>query len=203
VPTSKRVINVNGSPIRARGQEIKRCRPRFFVSGFPGPNAVCSDRLGPVFSFPDFGCIQAIRSVTHLDLAPIRCSLFYFEPKGAGRRFCPGSLRLVSLGSFLLRPPPDIVKPLHCAQLRFAESRKHSVPGRVHSVSKNGGSPLLAPNPLVTHGTVESPANPAFQSVLNSSRAAGSNQSPGLLANPFIWLAAALPHSCGKIRFPS
>jgi|GEM_PF-1346404 len=44
------------------------------------------------------------------------------------------------------------------AQLVF-ESRKRSVPGRVHSVLKNYGFPVSAEtesNPWLTHGTVES-----------------------------------------------
>jgi hypothetical protein len=46
---------------------------------------------------------------------------------------------------------------------RFSESRKHSVPVRVHSIPKSSGSaaPVARPppsNPFLTHGTVESPA---------------------------------------------
>jgi hypothetical protein len=41
-------------------------------------------------------------------------------------------------------------------------TRKRSVPGRVHSIPKSGGSPeaslLPEANPLLTRGTVESPA---------------------------------------------
>src|SRR5438876_5110779 len=87
---------------------------------------------------------EAIRSVTHLVLAPDRensLSFLYKLP-----RLCFG---------------------LSCDQperpSRFCGTRKRSVPVRVHSVSKSSGftdasCPAPASNPLLTHGTVQSPA---------------------------------------------
>jgi len=65
-----------------------------------------------VISFSDFGsaCDQAIRSVTHLVLAP-----------GAG--------------SLFIKSFPSFRRPS-----RFSGTRKHSVPDHVHSVFKNCGS---------------------------------------------------------------
>jgi hypothetical protein len=84
-------------------------------------------------------CAEAIRSVTHLVLAR-----------------APGILFSKSFPDFCFSiraaPNPD-----------SSGSRKRSVPVRVHSVRKNSGFTgpgCLAPasNPLLTHGTVESPA---------------------------------------------
>jgi len=137
---------------------------------------------------------EAIRSVTHLVLAPGgRWEQFIqIEPKGTGGTgpwpvpsgplFCStvripvasGLVKSAALASVSFTLGHDLVSPaayeLAALQLRsparptrFCESRKRSVPVRVHSVSKSFGfvgSRHQAPaaNPFVTHGTVESPA---------------------------------------------
>ena len=87
---------------------------------------------------------EAIRSVTHLVLAPDREDFLSFLYK----------LPRLCLGLSCDQP----VRPS-----RFCGTRKRSVPVRVHSVSKSSGfadasSKPPASNPLLTHGTVESPA---------------------------------------------
>ena len=91
-----------------------------------------------------------------------------FEPKGAGRDYARSRLPPARFS----RSP--VFYHWHClcskppwhwprAQSRFSPgSRKPSVPGRVHSVPESCGSQaafaLPGSNPLLTHGTVESPA---------------------------------------------
>jgi hypothetical protein len=84
---------------------------------------------------------EAIRSVTHLVLAPDR------------KFFLLKASRL-----FFVFLAIDSVRPS-----RFSGTRKYSVPVRVHSVSKRFGfvgscHQAPAANPFLTHGTVESPA---------------------------------------------
>ena len=69
-------------------------------------------------------------------------------------------------------------------------SRKRSVPGRVHSIPKSCGSQTAAAlprsNPLLTHGTVESPAK-LFFAVSKEQRATAPNQALGLgCPTPFL-----------------
>jgi len=80
---------------------------------------------------------------------------------------------------------------------RVRRTRKLSVPGRVHSISKSCGSqePSLVPesNPFLTRGTVESPAKYLGAALRkNLRRAAASNQTIGLWVQPRHWLATAL-----------
>jgi hypothetical protein len=85
---------------------------------------------------------EAIRSVTHLVLAPIRKSLF---------------IKSFPVFFFVFLAI-DLVRPS-----RFSGTRKRSVPVRVHSVYKSFGfvvscHQVPTSNPFLTHGTVESPA---------------------------------------------
>src|SRR5206468_7771160 len=81
---------------------------------------------------------------------------------------------------------------------RYHESRKRSVPVRVHSVSKElwfaPTSASGASNLPLTHETVESPSKLCSPSLFWRS-AVASNQSQGLCTNPFHWLTTALPYS--------
>jgi hypothetical protein len=117
----------------------------------------------------------------------------YFEPKGAGRdcsrpRLPPARF---SWSAVLLPQAPALASAcVHrpCAHPATGGTRKRSVPGRVHSVSKSCGS-RSAParwgaNPFLTHGTVESPAKLSLRHCIESARAAASNQSPGLCVQP-------------------
>jgi hypothetical protein len=54
------------------------------------------------------------------------------------------------------------IKKLPGAHPATGGTRKHSVPGRVHSVTKELRfvNPKLTSNPFLTHGTVESPLKP-------------------------------------------
>ena len=114
---------------------------------------------------------EAIRSVTHLVLAHERGQFdldLQFEPKGAGRdcsrsRLPPArffwSPVFYSCGPLVGKSQSHWPR----AQSRLTPgSRKPSVPGRVHSVPESCGSQaalgaLPGSNPLLTHGTVESP----------------------------------------------
>ena len=130
---------------------------------------------------------EAIRSVTHLVLALANEDWHLkFEPKGADRtspaRLPPARF---SWSAVLLPQAPALASAcVHrpCAHPATGGTRKRSVPGRVHSVSKSCGSRCAAArcgaNPLLTHGTVESPAKLSLRHYLESARAAASNQSP-------------------------
>jgi hypothetical protein len=95
----------------------------------------------------------AIRSVTHLVLAPDRKSLF---------------LKLKSFPVFFfVFLAIDLVRPS-----RFSGTRKRSVPVRVHSVYKSFGFVVACyqvptSNPFLTHGTVESPAKLSSSSLIS------------------------------------
>ena len=122
--------------------------------------------------------IEAIRSVTHLVLAPFpkKLSLFLL-------------LKASSSLSFLqLNRAPD---PLLRVQKTFSAGPCSFSCGELWFR-------WLAPasNPFVTHGPVESPAK-CFSAVhcMIERSATASNQSGGLFTNPFTWLTAALLNS--------
>jgi len=166
-----------GSPIRACGQRKKRCPFRFFwpvvtaALTSPGrPDSIlrlhclwfrirprrATARRGDSFSHPSGSSAAGPVS---------RFAQFRTErsgPDGSGSqlppaRFCwathlySRSPRLASRGRAGPAPNPGL-----------PGSRKRSVPDRVHSMPKSSGSPkasrLPGSNPLLTHGTVESPA---------------------------------------------
>ena len=112
---------------------------------------------------------EAIRSVSHLGLArsgsmPGLNNILSNRKERTGP-LLPGSLRLGFVGQpFYYHARSFWQARVHqpCAHPATGGTRKLSVPGRVHSVSKSCGSseawPLPESNPLLTRGTVESPA---------------------------------------------
>ena len=155
---------MKGSPIKAAGQQQNVVRSRFFIR----VSRVClSDVLqtgfGPVISSFDFGPgLRRDDPFSHPSGSSADAANHsHFEPKGAGRSLCPCSLRLVSLGSFVLRTLTLLVKPLCCTQLQICRSPENLQCRTVFiQFHANCGWPRLGvvSNPLLTHSTVESSA---------------------------------------------
>jgi len=98
---------------------------------------------------------EAIRSVSHLDLAPHT------------QRSFSGSFFFLYIKSFFVFVFFLVFLAIDpSAHPATSGTRKLSVPGRVHSVSKSCGyqEAFLPPksNPFLTHGTVESPAKLSY-----------------------------------------
>jgi hypothetical protein len=138
--------------------------------------------------------IEAIRSVTHLILARFasRWSLsIHLRTEKGGRKAAPLPALFLGTSRIALRPqlcqgplpssgtpadrhsnlgrkawkPPAHTRSFPGRPTRYHEYRKHSVPVRVHSVSKElwfrrttARAAALASNVALTHGTVESPS---------------------------------------------
>ena len=88
----------------------------------------------------------------------------------------------------------------------IGEFRKRSVPGRVHSVSKEiwfaKATRAFRVQPVVDsrHSRI---AFEVLSSVPSMRKAATSNQSRGLVANPFLWLTTALQNHLFSVHFRS
>lgn len=158
----------------------------------------------------------AIRSVSHLDLArewrmPGQAKCSNRKQRGFGY---PSPLPPARFSWSTVLLPHALVLASACGHPRGAHpaqggTRKPSVPGRVHSMAKSGGSQEAGrppkSNPWLTRGTVESPAKRLLSCVDKElGRAAASNQSPGLFwSNPFagwrrlskiqFWFIVAIP----------
>src|ERR1700741_4702400 len=165
---------------------------------------------------------EVIRSVTHLVLAR-RAARSFFNPihrterSGPVPPTVPGSLRLVCLGPLIFTLLElTCFKPTHAAHTApnppVGESRKRSVPDRVHSVPKESWFARAKPHARVQpvfdsrHGRITCKAFLRLQ-LFWARKAAVSNQFQGLKVQPLSLAdgcspnhAAAFTASSGNIR---
>ena len=177
--------HVRGHPLGRASTDKKVLVPNFFL--FIGlsqlPTSFCSAEHEPVISSIDSGrlsaghCLRRGDPFSHPSGSSARWQVRAIHPTlnrkelggNAQSQFPPARLFCstvrIALGAVLVKSDPATMNCFHLSPARptrGCESRKRSVPLRVHSVFKRSGfvSPLsaLTSNPFLTHGSVESPA---------------------------------------------